>query len=411
MNVKMNIERETNINEPLLKKKEKKYSVSIWKLLYHLSKKKEIFLMVLGTLGSIISAISGPIMSYNFGGAINDFSDLYDIEEIDLDSEKIKSFTDSINNIIRRYLILGSILFISHFIQAFGWQYSAFLQIHRLKEHYFFVIMSQEQAYFDNNNSFELVTKVQTQLQQIELGLGDKFGFVIQKIFNVITGFTISFIVSWKLSLIVLTVAPLTLFLIFYFTSVVKQASKISKKAYQKAGGIAEEMLYNIQTIYSFLNLDFETERFNRNIDDVFKCDKGKALRTGLSQSMMGLSSYISFTVAIFFGKRIIINNKNNNIEDGLKVGDILIVILSMSTAVWSFRSIAPNLKIVIDAATSSTDYFILCNRKPRIHYSLFPLIKNKNEIEGKIEFKNVNFSENDAPKGILTFKIIIIGK
>ena len=394
----MNIE---NIDESLLKKKQKKSTPSIWRLLMHLSGKKEMILMILGTSGSILSAISGPIMSYNFGGAINNFSELREIEDIDLNSEKIISFTNSIDKTIKRYLILGSILFISHFLQAFGWQYSAFRQIHRFKEHYFFIIMSQEQAYFDNNNSFELVTKVQMQLQQIELGLGDKFGFVIQKIFNVITGFTISFLVNWKLSLIVLTVAPLTLFLIFYFTSVVKNASKISKKAYQKAGGIAEEMLYNIQTIYSFLNLDFETQRFNRNIDEVYKCEKDKALKAGLSQSIMGLSSYISFSVAIFFGKKIIINNKINNIEYGLRVGDILIVILSMSTAVWSFRSIAPNLKIIIDAATSSKDYFKLCERRPKIYYSEFPIIKNKDEIVGKIEFKNVYFSY-DSKKNIL---------
>ncbi len=394
----MNIE---NIDESLLKKKQKKFTPSIWRLLMHLSGKKEMILMILGTSGSILSAISGPIMSYNFGGAINNFSELREIEDIDLNSEKIISFTNSIDNTIKRYLILGSILFISHFLQAFGWQYSAFRQIHRFKEHYFFIIMSQEQAYFDNNNSFELVTKVQMQLQQIELGLGDKFGFVIQKIFNVITGFTISFLVNWKLSLIVLTVAPLTLFLIFYFTSVVKNASKISKKAYQKAGGIAEEMLYNILTIYSFLNLDFETQRFNRNIDEVYKCEKDKALKAGLSQSIMGLSSYISFSVAIFFGKKIIIDNKINNIEYGLRVGDILIVILSMSTAVWSFRSIAPNLKIIIDAATSSKDYFKLCERRPKIYHSEFPIIKNKDEIVGKIEFKNVYFSY-DSKKNIL---------
>ena len=394
----MNIE---NIDESLLKKKQKKSTPSIWRLLMHLSGKKEMILMILGTSGSILSAISGPIMSYNFGGAINNFSELREIEDIDLNSEKIISFTNSIDKTIKRYLILGSILFISHFLQAFGWQYSAFRQIHRFKEHYFFIIMSQEQAYFDNNNSFELVTKVQMQLQQIELGLGDKFGFVIQKIFNVITGFTISFLVNWKLSLIVLTVAPLTLFLIFYFTSVVKNASKISKKAYQKAGGIAEEMLYNILTIYSFLNLDFETQRFNRNIDEVYKCEKDKALKAGLSQSIMGLSSYISFSVAIFFGKKIIINNKINNIEYGLRVGDILIVILSMSTAVWSFRSIAPNLKIIIDAATSSKDYFKLCERRPKIYHSEFPIIKNKDEIVGKIEFKNVYFSY-DSKKNIL---------
>ena len=178
----MNYPSKENNKEPLVKKKEKKKSISIWRLLFHLSNRKEVFLMLLGTFGSIISAISGPIMSYNFGGAINDFSELQNIEEIDEDSEEVKSFTDSINKTINRYLILGAILFVSNFLQAFGWQYSAFLQIHQLKENYFSVIMSQEQAYFDNNNSFELVTKVQTQLQQIELGLGDKFGFVIQKI-------------------------------------------------------------------------------------------------------------------------------------------------------------------------------------------------------------------------------------
>ena len=396
--------------EPLLNKqqKEKKDSISIWRLLCHLSSKKEIFLMFLGTVGSIISAISGPIMSYNFGGAINNFSDIKNLEKIDKNSKTIISFSNSINKIIKRYIFLGGILFISNFLQSFGWQYSAFLQIHKLKENYFLVIMSQEQEYFDKNNSYELVTKVQTQLQQIELGLGDKFGFVIQKIFNVVTGITISFLVNWKLSLIVLSVAPLTLFLIFYFTRVVKKASKISKKAYQKAGGIAEEMLYNIQTIYSFLNLDFEIERFNKNIDTVLKCDKDKALKSSLSQSLMGLSSYISFTVAIFFGKKIIMNNKINKIENGLKIGDILVVILSMSTAVWSFRSIAPNLKIIIDAATSSSDYFNLLDRQPKIHFSLFPIIKNKNEIEGVIEFKNVNFSYEKNKKVLDNFSLKI---
>ena len=52
--------------------------------------------------------------------------------------------------------------------------------------------------------------------------------------------------------------APLTLFCIFYFTSVLKKASHTSKKAYQNSGGIAEEMLYNIQTIFSFVYLEFE---------------------------------------------------------------------------------------------------------------------------------------------------------
>ena len=360
------------------KEKDKK-EASLFKLIYHLSGKTEIFLIIIGTIGSIISAISGPIMSYTFGGAINDFSDIQDLDKNSEDyQKKIDDFVENVKSVYIRYLILGTILFISNFMQAFGWQYSAFRQIHKLKENYFTLIMNQEQAYFDNNNSFELVTKVQTQLEQIELGLGDKFGFVIQKIFTVISGIAISFIVNWKLSLIVLTIAPLTLFLIFYFTASLKKSSKITKQSYEKAGGIAEEILYNIQTICSFGNFEYEKRRFNLNIDNVLKCDKQKAYKYSFSQSIMGFSTYIAFTVAIFFGKKLILENDKNDDGGEFKVGDMLTVILNMNTAVWSFTTIAPNIKIIIDAINSSYDYFELLHRQPKIHFNMFPIKKKK---------------------------------
>ena len=383
-------------------------SPSIFKLLYHLSGKKEMLLMLFGIIGSIFSAISGPIMSYNFGGAINNFSNIQNINSNDpLHKNEIEDFINNIETIILRYLILGGILFLSNFLQAFCWQYSAFLQIYRLKENYFSLIMSQEQAYFDNSNSFELVTKVQNQLEQIELGLGDKFGYIIQMCFTVITGITISFLVSYKLSLIVLTVAPLTLFLIFFSTYTLKKASLVSKKAYEKAGGIAEEILYNIQTVCSFGNFEYEKERFNNNIDIVFKCDKDKAYKYGLSQSIIGLSTYIAFTVAIFYGKKLISEKEiNSNNGNEFQVGDILVVILSMNTSVWSISCIAPNLKIIIDAVNSSNDYFELLNRQPRIHYSLFPIKKDRDEIYGEINFRNLTYSYDGKKKVLDNFNL-----
>ena len=401
---KLYIDEDIKTNKSKSKKNE---SASVCKLIYHLSGKTEVFLIILGTIGSIISAVSGPIMSYTFGGAINDFSDIQDLDKSDPNYQiKLDEFVKNVKGVYTRYLILGTILFISNFFQAFGWQYSAFRQIHKLKENYFTLIISQEQAYFDNNNSFELVTKVQTQLEQIELGLGDKFGFVIQKAFTVISGIVISFIVNWKLSLIVLTVAPLTLFLIFYFTASLKTSSKITKQSYEKAGGIAEEVLYNIQTICSFGNFEFEKKRFNINIDNVFKCEKQKAFKYGFSQSIMGLSTYIAFTVAIFYGKKLISQNEQNISGEQFKVGDMLTVILNMNTAVWSFTTIAPNLKIIIDAINSASDYFILLHRQPQIHFSLFPIKKNKKGIVGEIEFKNVSFSYDGIKKVLDNFSL-----
>ena len=383
----------------------KEKSVSLCKLIYHLSGPKEKLLILLGTIGSIISAVSGPIMSYTFGGAINDFSDVQDLSKTDPNYQtKIDEFENNIRGVYTRYLILGAILFGSNFLQQFSWQFSAFLQIYKLKHNYFTLLMNQEQSYFDKCNAFELVTKVQTQLEQIELGLGEKFGFVIQKIFTVISGITLSFIVNWKLSLIVLSVAPLTVFLICYFTSSLKINAKITKDAYEKAGGIAEEILYNIQTILSFGNFEFEKERFNLNIDAVFNCDRAKAYKYGISQSLMGFSTYIAFTVAIFYGKKLMEDNinKKEGDDDIFKVGDMLVVILNTNTAVWSFTLIAPNIKIIIDATNSASDYFELLTRQPKIHLSLFPIKKKIEEIVGQIEFRHVSFSYDDEDKKIL---------
>ena len=84
----------------------------------------------------------------------------------------------------------------------------------------------------------------------------------------------------------------------------------------------------------------------------------------------------------------------NNNIDkdgDVFKVGDMLVVILNTNTAVWSFTTIAPNWKIIIDAMNCANDYFDLLTRQPKIHFSLFPIKKKREDIKGQIEFRNIS--------------------
>ena len=109
------------------KAKLKEKSVSIFKLIYNLSGPKEKLLIFIGTIGSIISAVSGPTMSYLFGGAINDFSDIQDLSKNDpVYLKKVEEFESIIRRVYTRYLIVGAILFCSNFLQHFSWQFSAF---------------------------------------------------------------------------------------------------------------------------------------------------------------------------------------------------------------------------------------------------------------------------------------------
>lgn len=76
-----------------------------------------------------------------------------------------------------------------------------------------------------------------------------------------------------EITLGMISISPLILLSVLFLASDLKKGIILSKKIYEKAGGIAEEMLYNIKTIASFANFNFERERFNNKIDLVYKID------------------------------------------------------------------------------------------------------------------------------------------
>jgi ABC-type multidrug transport system fused ATPase/permease subunit len=67
-------------------------------------------------------------------------------------------------------------------------------------------------------------------------------------------------------------------------------------------------------------------------------------------------------------------------------------VIFSTLIAVFSIGTIAPNVKIIQESAIASSDYFTLYERKPQIDLSQSTFKPPRDEVKGKIEFKNIDF-------------------
>ena len=72
---------------------------------------------------------------------------------------------------VKEFMIYGAASFVATFMSNFFWEYASLRQMHHLKEKYFARILMQEQGWFDKNNTYEFATKVQVQLEQIELGV------------------------------------------------------------------------------------------------------------------------------------------------------------------------------------------------------------------------------------------------
>ena len=371
--------------------------ISPFKLYCHLSGKTEIILMVIGFIGAMGSGVAAPLMTFLFGDTFNEFTGVTEelIEFVPEETLKLMfdKFEKNIDKMVKKLLYIGTGMFFAFFISKFTWNYVGIKQMQHLKENYFATILKQEQGWFDANNAFEFATKVQAQIEQITLGVGEKFGLVITLSSQLVVGLIFAFYTSWVLPLVMLSMTPFIVGAVIYLVTALKKTMVGSRKSFEIAGGVAEEMLYNIKTVASFANYEFEIERFNKLIDDVHMYNSEKALKLGGSVGVILFFIFMTFFVSIVYA-RVLIGNHVYNINKNKKFtqGDLMTVIFSTLIAVFSIGTIAPNVKIIQESAIASSDYFTLYERKPQIDLSQSTYKPPRDEVKGKIEFKNIDF-------------------
>ena len=364
--------------------------IKIHQIYCHLMEKIDYFYLVLAIIGSLGSGLSLPIMAYissDLMGDIGNTSEYADDPLILID--RVKS---AFNTQIKRFLIFGAISFVSNFLAICFWSLIGSRMCHRLKRNYFTVILSQEQGWFDANNAFEFATKVQAQLEQIEFGVGEKLGLVIQMVASCIISFVFAFVISWKIALIMLCVAPFIIADVLFLVNALKTGIILGRKTWEKAGGLAEEMLYNIKTVASFANFEYETRRFNEKVELCYQLDLGTVFRLGLCIGILIFFMNLAFVIAILYGRTLVGKDYNDNKGKDYTAGDVMGAAMCTLMGIMGIGLTAPNIKIIQESCTATSDYFTLYEREPQMDLSQSVEKPPRDQIVGRIEMKNIKF-------------------
>ena len=373
----------------------KSQSVSIFKVICHLSGVLEIVCMLFGV---IVTAFSGCVSSLSgliLGNIINELTVLIDSEKLPQDKfiEKMDKVKPPLDRLILFLFILGACTFVSNFFMLFLWGYSAMRQMYTLKTKYFELILNQEQSFFDEHNTFEFSNKIQSQLEQIENGLGDRFSQIILMCAEIIAGFTIGFITSWKLTLIICTSFPIIILAVVISDYFSKKLVLKSKDLDDVAGGVSEELLYNIKTVTSFCNFEFELNRYGQLIDEMNKYDKKRILIQGIAFGLLFLASFLCIAISIIVASKMIINKERNpTTKKAYNSGDMLTVIGAVLNIIFSISGLGPNFQIIRKSSIASSDYFYLLSKYKEKDREFDTICPPRETFKGKIEFKNVRF-------------------
>ena len=378
-------------SEAFLHFKKKKESVSFLQLMSIQSEKSDIIFFIIAIIGSMAAGLSMPLISLLLGDVIDGFDG-------SIPKEKVPKI---IHSAIINFICAGLGIFFGSFLMVTFWTIIGKRLSDKIKIDYFNTIMKQDQSYFDETNTFEFTTKIQSQTKIIENGIGTKVGVALSAFSQFIASFIIGYITSWKLSLVITCMLPLLGLGGFFMANAMKQGTA-EMRTYEKAGGMAEEVLYQIKTVASFANFDEEKKRYNNFLDISRKAGINQGYKTGFGIGFIIFVIYGSYALAVGYGSRIIYNNgeKTEDEDKDFGAGGVITVIFAIIFGCFSLGQAAPNIKAIYEACNASQDYFELKNRK--IKHSFGKEKPNKNESIGHLEFKDVSFKYNTGDKIVL---------
>ena len=381
--------------------------ISIFHLYGHLNRPVDYFFMFFALIGSVGSGISMPMQAYISSDLFSDVGNTSENRDITNIQQMISLVKEVFDRQIKRFLIFGAIAFACNFLSVTFWNLVGQRDIHHLKFKYFSIILGQEQGWFDQNNAFEFATKVQAQLEQVEQGIGDKLGAIFTSVAQCVTGFVIAFITSWKLTLVMLCISPLILATVCFMLNAMKTGIVMSRKTYEKAGGIAEEMLYNIKTVASFANFEFELNRFNEKIEVCYQIELQTICKLGFCIGFMMFFLNCTMFISLLYGRTLIKKEYNSNKGRDFTGGDVITVTFCTLMGVMGIGMVAPNIKIVQESCTASSDYFTLYEREIPMDFSESTEKPDISQVKGEIIFKDVVFQyPSDVNKRIILNKL-----
>lgn len=125
-------------------------------------------------------------------------------------------------------------------------------------------------------------------LDKLKEGIGEKLSIFIYLLMSFIISVIFSFFYGWKLTLVILSCAPL---IIISTAVVAKMQSSLTEKelkSYSKAGSVAEEVLSSIRTVVAFGGEKKELERYSQRLEPAEKNGKKKGIYSGEQSSHRG---------------------------------------------------------------------------------------------------------------------------
>ena len=260
-------------------------------------------------------------------------------------------------------------------------------------------IIKFKMSFFDNNAVGRLVTRTVNDIETIASIFSQGLFTIIADILKMLTVLIVMLVISWELTLVVISIFPLLIYATRVFQKTMKVAFEKVRKEVANLNSFVQERISGIKIVQIFSRESLEI----KNFQEINSRHKDAWLKTVWINSIFFPIAEISTSICI--GLLVWYGGFNNIQGDNISLGTLFLFISMSGLLFRPLRQIADRFNTLQMGMVSTERIFKILEDDSIIQDKGVISMDN---INGMIEFKNVTFSyvKNEKVIDDISFKV-----
>ncbi|EXF86155.1 ABC transporter [Colletotrichum fioriniae PJ7] len=353
--------------------------------LYRYSSTNDLLILSLSAFTSIVVGAALPLMTVIFGNLQGTFQNYF------AGTTSKDDFNSEMASLVLYFVYLAIGVFVCQYITTVGFIYTGEHISAKIREHYLQSCMRQNIGFFDKLGAGEVTTRITADTNLIQDGISEKVGLTLAAIATFISAFVIGFVHYWKLTLILLsTVVALLLSMGGGSTFIVKY-SKQSIESYAHGGSLADEVISSIRNAVAFGTQDRLAKQYDAHLTKAEFFGYKVKSAIGVMVALMMTILYLNYGLAFWQGSKFLI-------DDGIKLSNILIIMMSIMIGAFNLGNVAPNVQAFTTAIAAAAKIYNTIDRVSPLDPSRDDGTKLE-QVEGTIRLENIKHIYPSRPE------------
>ena len=253
-----------------------------------------------------------------------------------------------------------------------------------LRKEVFSHIIWLQPAYFEENLSGEIQSRITTDTTLIQSVIGSSVSIALRNLLLMLGGIIFLFITNPKLTSIVLVSIPFVLGPIIYLGRRVRRLSRRSQDQVANVSAYVGESIQQIKTVQAYNHQKYDTDQFATHVENTFQVALKRIKTNSILITVVMTLVFVAVGIMIWVGGLDVINGT-------MSPGELTAFIVYAVMVAISVAAISGVLSELQRAAGALERLFELLSAKIEIKSPLNPKSLDKN-VKGTLSIENLNF-------------------